>query len=389
MDRDILHLVIPAFPIALARVADSSLRERPVAVSPGHSDRALLQFVSSEARAEGIFEGMSAYRARRLCPSLILIQPDLGLLSKGARGLLEISGCYSPLTETSAQGRLFLDVSGSRRLLGRPRDIAARLDREISSRLRLQGSVGVAGNKLVSRIASDYLDKPGVCDVLRGAESSFIGPLPVSVLPGIGQARQAVLMQDLNLQRVEEVAALSTAQLRIAFGPFAPLLHQRACGVDPSPVQPPKRTPEVSEESFLSEEENDDQVVLADLCRLVEACGRRLRSLEKDAGSLTLAVNYADGVSAQRTLPLPVPSNQDLLLLETAEELFRKACQRRVRVKGLKLVCTKIANVKRQMALFADQMGVKTHQVALQEALDRIRDKYGMQSLQWGRTLRQ
>jgi DNA polymerase-4 len=388
MDRDILHLVIPAFPIALARVADSSLRERPVAVAPAHSDRALLQYVSAEARADGIFEGMPAYRARRLCPSLTLIQPDPLLLTKGVRELLEISVCYSPLTEASAQGRLFLDVSGCRRLLGPPRDIAARLDREVASRLRLQGAVGVAGNKLVSRIASNYLDKPGVCDVLRGAERSFIGPLPVSVLPGIGQARQAVLIQDLNLQHVEEVAALSTAQLRIAFGPFATLLHQRACGVDYSPVQTPKRTPELSEESFLSEEENDDQVVLSELCRLVEASGRRLRSLEKDAGSLTLVVNYADGVSAQRKLTLPVPSNQDLLLFETAEELFRKVCQRRVRVKGLKLVCTKFAKMKRQMALFADQREVKTHRAALQEALDRVRDKYGMKSLQWGRTLR-
>ncbi|MEJ2490957.1 MAG: DNA polymerase IV [Desulfuromonadales bacterium] len=388
MNRDILHLVVPAFPIALARVADSSLRERPVAVVPGHSDRALLQHVSPEARADGVFAGMSAYRARRLCPSLILIPPDPELLAKGSTGLLEISRSYSPLTETNAQGRLFLDVSGCRRLLGPSRDIAAKLDREIANRLRLQGSVGVAGNKLVSRIASDYLDKPGVCDVLRGAERNFIGPLSVSVLPGIGQARQAVLMQDLNLQRVEEVAALAIAQLRIAFGPFAPLLHQRACGVDPSPVQPPKRTPEVSEESFLSEEENDDQVLLAELCRLVEASGRRLRSLKKDAGALTLTVNYADGVSHKRTSTLTVPNNQDHLLFETAEDLFHKACQRRVRVKGLNLVCSKFTTEKIQMDLFAGHAEGKTDYAALQYALDRVRDKYGMQSLQWGRTLR-
>ncbi|MEJ2471921.1 MAG: DNA polymerase IV, partial [Desulfuromonadales bacterium] len=111
-------------------------------------------------------------------------------------------------------------------------------------------------------------------------------------------------------------------------------------------------------------------------------------SLKKDAGALTLTVNYADGVSHKRTSTLTVPNNQDHLLFETAEDLFHKACQRRVRVKGLNLVCSKFTTEKRQMDLFAGHAEGKTHYAALQDALDRVRDKYGMQSLQWGRTLR-
>lgn len=387
MERDILHLAIPAFPIALARVADSSLRERPVAVAPAHSDRALIQSVSSEARSDGVCEGMPAYRARRLCPALILLPPNPELIAKGTRSLLEVSGDYSPVSEPTSQGRLFLDMTGCRRLLGPARDIAARLDKEIAARLRLQGTIGVAGNKLVSRIASGYLETAGVCDVLRGAERSFIGPLPVSVLPGIGQSRETVLLQDLNLQRVEEVAALSIAQLRLAFGPFAPLLHQRASGFDPSPVQPPQRTPEVCEESFLDEEENDDHRLLAELCRLVEGCGARLRRMGKSAARIALSVSYADGVCEQSVSALSAPQNHDLLLFETAEELFRKACRRRVRVKGLRLACSKFTLENRQMDLFAGQDSVSPGQAALQGALDRLRGKYGMDAVRWGRTL--
>lgn len=381
-----MHLSIPAFPVALARVADPLLRERPVAVVPGHSDRALLQSVSREARSDGVSEGMSVYRARRLCPALILLPPDPELIARGTRSLLEITGNYSPVSEPASQGRLFLDMTGCRRLFGPARDLAARLDKELAARLRLQGTIGVAGNKLVSRIASGYLDNPGVCDVLRGSERSFIAPLPVTVLPGVGHSRKAVLMQDLNLQRVEEVADLSIAQLRLAFGPFAPLLLQRASGFDPSPVQPPKRIPEVSEESFLDEEANDDQLLLAELCRLVEGCGLRLRRAGKSAGRMALTVNYADGVAEQRVSTLPAAVNHDLLIFEVAEELFRKACQRRVRVKGLKLVCSRFAIENRQMDLFNEQEALPLRQDALQGALDRLREKHGMDSVRWGRT---
>lgn len=389
MERDVLHLQIPAFPIALARVKDASLRGWPAAVAPGHSDRALLQCVSKEAAAEGVCEGMPVYRARRLCPALTLLSPDPELLARGSRSLLEISGAYSPLTEPSAAGRLFLDLTGCRRLMGPGRDAAARLEKEIAARLRLQGTVGVAGNKLVSRIASGYLEKPGVCDVLRGAERTFIAPLPVSVLPGIGSARESVLMRDLNLRRVEEVAALSVLQLRLAFGPFAPLLHQRACGIDPSPVRPPRRTPEVAEEAFLGAEENDDRILLAELYRMTEGCGLRLRRLGKGTCRLSLTLTYADGVVEQGTAALPSPLSHDLPLMAGVEGLFYRSCRRRVRLKGMRLVCTRLASGNRQMDLFSPEGEPAAHQAALQEALDRLRTTYGREAVRWGRSFGQ
>lgn len=387
MERDVLHLSIPAFPIALARVADASLRSRPVGVVPGHSERALLQCVSAEARAEGVHEGMPVFRARQFCPSLTFLPPDPALIAKGMGALLELSGQFSPVWEPAAPGRLFLDLTGSRRLFGPGRDVAARLEREVEARLSLHGSLGVAGNKMISRIAAGYLTKPGVCDVLRGSERSFIAPLPVSVLPGVGQAREAVLLQDLNLRRVEEVAGLTIPQLRLVFGPFALLLHQRACGVDPSPVQPPRRTREVVEESFLEQEENDDGVLLAELLRLVEGCGLRLRRQGRGVQRLTLTVTYADGISEQVTASFPSPRSHDLALFSAAEGLFLGACRRRVRVKAMQLHCTRLAAENLQMDLFAAADEPNPRQAALQGALDRLREKHGMTTIRWGRSI--
>ena len=386
MSRDILHLHIPAFAVAVARVADPTLRGRPVAVAPGHSERALLQCVSTEAAADGVFAGMPLFRARRLCPALQLLPPDPELLGRAGRALAELTAGYSPLIEPAAAGRLFLDLTGCGRLLGPGRDTAARLERELSARLRLAGSVGVAGNKLVSRIAAGCLERPGVCDVLRGAEANFIAPLSVAVLPGVGAARELALAKELNLRRVAELARLSIAQLRLPFGPLAPLLHQRARGVDPSPVLPPRRTLGVVEETFLFREENDDDVLLAELCRLVEGCGRRLRLQGVGAGELAMKVSYVDGVAEERRVRLAAAQNHDLVLLAAAEALFRQACSRRLRVKGLRLACTLLEPVAEQVDLFT-RVGPSPRQAALQEAIDVLRDRYGMRALQRGRAL--
>ena len=386
MERDILHLAVPAFAISLARVIDASLRERPVAIAAAHSGRALLQCVSREAAAEGLREGMPVHHARRLCPALSLLSPDPQLLARGSRALHRLVCDYTPLVEPNAGGRLFLDLTGCRRLLGPGRDVAARLEKDLERRLRLTGTVGVAGNKLVARIAAGCLERPGVCDVLRGAERSFIGPLPVAVLPGIGPARQAALLQDLNLRVVQELAALSLAQLRLAVGPFAPLLHQRANGIDPSPVCLPQKAPEVIEESFLDQEDNDDAVLLAELCRLVEACGQRLRRMGQAAGQLTLYLSYADGVNSKRSVVLPAPRDHDLELYAAAEPLFVAACERRVRVKGLRLECARLGAAAAQLDLFAPA-GLAPRHISLQQAIDQVRDKYGMAAVRRGRTL--
>ena len=386
MDRDILHVYIPHFPIALARVVDPSLRERPVAVAPGHSDRAIIQCASSEAGSDGVFEGMPVFRALQYCPSLTLLPPDPRLSSRGMRALADISAHYSPLLEAAPPGRLYIDLTGTRRLLGPGRDAASRLDREITDRISLRGAVGVAGNKMVSRIAAGYLKKPGVCDILRGSEGTFIASLPVAVLPGVGKARERTLLTDLNLHRVEELAALTIPQLSIIFGPFSHLLHQRARGFDPSPVLPPRRSTGVTEESFLAREDNRDEALLAELCRLAEGCGIRLRASGKAAGRLVLTVHYSDGLTDSRSRVLDPPASEDLEIFAHARELFGGAYGRRVRLRGMALSCLKLRSPDRQLDLFSANDPVSHRHDSLQIALDAIREKYSRNAVRWGRT---
>ena len=387
MDREILHITVPAFPIALARVIHANLRGRPVAVAPLNSERALLQCISAEAAAEGVHAGTSIYHARRSCPSLIVIAPDPHLMAKGSQALLELSGEFTPIVEPGA-GRAFLDLTASRRLFGPARDVAARLERAIANSMGLEAMAGAGINKLVSRVAADVMREPGVYDVFHGAERSFLAPFPVSVLPGVGESRQTLLFRDLNLHRVEQVASLSVPQLRLAVGPFAPLLHDRARGIDRSPVQPPRFSTEIVEEGLLDQEENDDAILLSELLRLVEGCGLRLRRLKRGARKLTLSVMYADGATEQGKKVLPVAASLDLALLSAVEELFFATCRRRQRVRGLRLSCDQVAEEAGQMDLFAPVTAhVSQKQVDLQETLDLLREKHGRGAVRWGKGL--
>ena len=390
MERDILHIHIPAFPIALARASDPSLCCRPVAIVPSNSERTPVQCVSDEARSDGLFEGMPLFRARRLCPSLIVLPPDPEKISRGDRALVELTREYTPLWEPASPGRLYLDLTGTGRLLGPGRDVALRLERELGGKLSIPGAVGVAGNKLVSRIASGYLNKPGICDVLRGSESGFIAPLPVSVLPGVGSVRERTLMMDLNLRYVGQVASLSVPQLSVAFGSFAPLLHARAVGIDPSPVVPPRQSPNVMEESRFDEGENDDTLLLAALCRMAEGCGRRLRQTGRNASRLELTLNYSDGVSARKTARIAAFVDSDRTLFAEVLDLFFKVSTRRVCIASMRLVCGGLRNPDPQMDLFT-HTGIEEApgegERFLQEAIDRVREKHGTGAVKWGRSI--
>lgn len=387
MIRDILHIAIPDFDVALARAIDPSLKNRPVAVAAGVSDRALLRCVSAEARGDGVHSGMSVHLARKCCPSLRLLPPRVEPARRAQRHFAELAARCSPLWEPGPHGRFFIDLTGSRRLLGATLDIAARLERDIVERLRLPANCGVAGNKLVARIAADYLHRPGICDVLRGSEGCFIGPLAVSALPGVGSMRGSRLLEDLNLRRIEHIAALSVAQLTPVCGPFAALLHQRARGIDPSPVCPPRRSSAIVEETLLAQADNDDMAVRAALGRLAENCGWRLRDLGRGATRLGLQVRYIDGPCERKTASFPTPLTLDRQLMSAADQLLQRTWQRRVRLRALQLGCDRLAIPARQMPLF-DDPEINEQTEPLQTALDRLRRQFGHETIQWGRNRR-
>jgi len=385
LHRNIIHVHIPAFPITIERVGRPELRDRPVVVAPTHSERALILSVSPEARREGIFKGMALNRAMRFCPDLTVLPPNPGLTEKGCRVLARAAARYTPLWEPSRPGHVYMDVTGTERLWGRAKDTACRVRREIKSSLELAGTVGVAGNKMVSSIASMVLPSEGVLDVDHGRESAFMAPLRVDYLPGIGHVRRRILLEELSITLVREIAVLDMYNLKLVFGRQAYVIHQRSLGIDPTPVHPPAAKPIVSESITLPSDENNDRKLLGVLYGLVEKCSHRLRSRGSIPRRAGLVIRYSDQREITRQAALPGTSFWDFDLYAPMEELFYKACRSRTGVRFIRAWFRDLSPPSSQLSLFSSttpDAGKKTDVI---RALDRIRERHGDNAIGYGR----
>jgi len=384
--RHIIHLHIPAFPIAVARISQPELRDRPVAVAPPHSERALILSVSPEARKEGIFKGMPLGKAIKFCPDLTVLPPNQNLTGKACNVLAKVVAYYTPLWEPFRPGHIYLDVTGTDRLWGRAKDTASRLRREIKEYLCFSGMIGVAGNKMVSSIASRIVSSEGVLDVDHGQESLFMAPLKASVLPGIGYVRRKILLEELNISLVREVAALDIDTLKLVFGRQAYVIHQRALGIDPTPVYPPRMEPMIAEEVTLAQDENDDEKLLGILYGLVERCSHQLLSralLPRTAG---LIFRYTDHEEVTRRISLPSMSFGDFDLYAPLKGIFLRACQRRVRVRFMNVWFQDFSPPFSQLSLFPARAPITEKKALVTQALNHIRERYGEATIQYGRT---
>jgi len=384
--RHIVHIHVAAFAITLERIDRPELRERPVVVAPLHSDRALILSASSEARREGVFRGMPLGRAMKFCPELIALPPNPALTERGSRVLSGLAAQYTPVWEPVRPGHVYLDITGTERLWGRAKDTANRIRREVKARFSLPGAVGVAGNKMVAGIASRLVPCEGMLDVNHGRESRFMAPLQVDLLPGIGHVRRRILLEELNITLIRELAALEVAQLRLLFGREAYILHQRSLGIDPTPVHPPAREPVVSESVTLARDENDDQRLLGILRRLTEKCSLRLRKREARARRTGLLIRYADQIEVVRQTRLSPPGFWEFELYPALETLFFKACQRRTGIRFMKIWFRDLLPPARQLSLFTIPDASREKDIRLIEALDRVRERHGENTVQYGGT---
>ena len=384
LDRQVLHLDVADFPVAVERVADARLRERPVVVAPP-AVRALALSVSAEARWEGIRPGMPVQEARRRCRGLVVLPPNEPLYARAFRAVVELSGRFSPLIEPGPQGRVYLDATGTAGLFGPPVDLAARLRQELLASLRLDAAVGVAVNKLVSRVAADLTEPSGLLDVRAGEEAPFLAPLKVGRLPGVG----GVVIRELkalNVRIVRQLAAIEVEHLALAFGRVGIVLHQRARGIDPRPVCPPVRQPEIRRETTLGEDTNELVELRAALRALVESAGRELRALGMTAFRLDLKIRYADARKDRGTGRFASPSSLDPELWRAADALLRRTLSRRVRVRGLELWLGGLARRPVQLGLFENETLRRERE--LTTALDRIRSRHGEGAVGSGLTFR-
>jgi DNA polymerase-4 len=392
VERSILHLAVDGFAIQAERLRCPKLAGRPVALAPADSARPRVLASSREARAEGVVPGTPLVLARRRCPGLIALPPDRDLYDSLSESIRERLAPFAPVIEPGAGGgRFFLDLTGVARRAADVRGRAARAGREIERAFGLHPTLGVAGNKLVSRVAAGVLAPDGeLLDVPVGSERAFLAPLRVGVLPSARGRAEAERLDALNLRLVGEVERLPLTQLAAAFGRAAPALWREARGVDPTPVCPPGAAPQAIAEETLARETNDGRVLAAHAERLAAELGAGLRARGQGTRRLVFRAWYADGraETAQRSFAEPLHGGAELRAAALA--LLARAVTRRVRVRRVRIEAWGIAAGARQLGLWEDGPGAEgardvarsARAAALEAALDRVRGRFGSGALQ-------
>jgi len=392
MERQIACLYIPSFEIALARAQNAALRNRPVAVAPVHTPRALIREVSPEASAEGLQPGMSIELARMMCPALRIVPPDSSRVQAAHRELEQRVFSCAPAWESIRPGSLFLDFTGTTRLFGPPIDTATRIGRELTRHQGWESVIGLAGSKLVSQLAAATLKRPPqVLWIHPGSEPPFLAPLPTVLLPGLPRCSTSLIVQrleDLNLRTLGAIASVSLSQLQTVFGTSATLLQNWALGIDPSPVHPPVAQPMIERTLPLDPDEVDDPLLLGRLYGLLEALCATLRQQQRVCRRLRLFLRHSDHVERTAHERLPHGTCWEADLQPVLTRLFYRCLRRRVRVTRLTLQIDGLESPAEQLSLFDEAASVPPESHRLSAALDAIRAKFGEHALCWGKTLR-
>jgi DNA polymerase IV len=393
MNRHIVCLQIPSFAIALARLGDASLRQRPVAMAPLHTPRALIRELSPEASDEGIRPGMSVELARQLCPGLRIVPPDPSRLRAGQRELQHTITPLAPVWEPIRPGAFFVDLTGTSRLFGPSIDTAARLAREVAHHQRLQSAIGLAGSKLVSQLAAVTLERaPQLLSVHHGSEPSFLAPLSTTWLPGLHRAQASQVLRrldDLNLNTLGSIAAVPLIHLESALGSSAGLLHDWALGIDSSPVRPPVEQLVIERTLLLNPDEVDEPLLLGRLYRLLEHLCATLRQQRRVCRRLLLTIRHSDHHEQTSHQQLSRDTCWEADLQPVLSRLLTRCFRRRIRLTRITLRMDHLAPQAEQLSLFDEPASITPpshHRLSL--ALDRIRTKFGEQAVSWGRTLR-
>ena len=387
-ERSIIHLNVADFAVAVERVVDSRLRERPLIVAADGAARAAVYDMSDEAYQAGVRKGMALRRAIRYCPDAAVLPPHPDRYERAMARLLQHALPYSPLIEmTDTNGHLFVDVTGTKRLFGLPPDVAWRIRKAVRSDLGLDPIWSVASNKLVAKIATRLVKPTGEYIVKAGEEKALLESLPIGLIPGI-ESDDLKRLWEFNLTQVRHVIAMSPGQLGVLFGKRSGSLYNAVRGIDLSPVFPVgQKRPVVRVEHAFGNDTNTRSELEGALYRLVEQAGADLRRKGLAARRVKVVLDYSDGGRVIRQAAVRPASANDFRLFAVAQTVLEKAWKRRIRIRHLRFVCDRLTYPPAQRSLFTEHEDEKTLRVQLVTALDTIRDRFGQNALQVGRTL--
>lgn len=327
----ILHVDMDAFYASVELRRRPELRGRPMWV--GGASRGVVLSASYEARAYGVEGGMSATRARRLCPDSVAVRPDFDTYEAVSEGVFAIFETITPSVEPVSLDEAFLDVTGAVRRLGEPARIGELVRALVADEQRIPCSVGIAPTKLVAKMASNRAKPDGLYEVRPGEVTGFLHPLPVAKIWGVGESTAASLAR-LGLHTIGDIAHAPKSTLQRALGPQAGgSLWELAWGIDPRRVVARARERSVGSQETFDKDTDDPRVIETELLRVSARVAARMRRAGVVGRTITLTIRFADFRTVQRSLTLTNPTDLTGDLHAAAVTLLRGMRLQRPRIR--------------------------------------------------------
>lgn len=335
-ESSILHVDMDAFFASVELLERPDARGKPAIV--GHAGgRGVVTSATYEARRYGVRSAMPMSQALRLCPSAIILPPHYERYTEYSARVMDIFHEVTPLVEPLSIDEAFLDVSGARRLLGSPRRIAELIRSRVLEETGLTCSVGVAATKFMAKLASGRAKPDGLLVVPRAETLSFLRPLPVGALWGVGASTQASL-ERMGLLTVADLADAPLHVLQKAVGDASGRrLHDLANGRDARRVVTESREKSIGHENTFGTDVGDLDTLRREFLRLSGRVGERLRKHELVARTVAIKVRFSDFRTITRSRTLAEPTNVGRRLFEEAWDVF-EALSLDVRQTPLRLI---------------------------------------------------
>lgn len=388
-ERFIIHLNVADFAVAVERTIDCRLQKRPVVIAPEGAVRAAVYDMSEEAYQNGVRKGMALKRALRYCRDAVVLPPHPERYEQAMADFLKYALPYSPLVEaTDHQGHLFMDATGTGKLFGPPPDLAWRIRKHVRAHMGFDPIWSVAPNKLIAKVATRVVKPTGEYIVSTGEEAAFLNPLPLHLIPGI-ETEDVKRFCDFNFTHTGQAVALSHTQLHVLFGKRSQGLYHAMRGIDPSPVLPAlQKKPVVRADHTFGNDTNDTRRVNRALYGIVEKAGADLRQRGLTAGCMQLFLDYSDGKRTIRQVRIHPASASDCRLFTAAKRVLKPAWTRRVRIRHLRLSCSRLTfPPPAQRTLFDRREKKGREKEHLTPVLDAIRNRFGHSAVRFAFTL--
>ena len=388
--RVFLHVDMDAFYASIEQRDHPEYRGKPLAVGAKPTQRGVVATASYEARVFGIHSAMPSSEAGKRCPQAIFVPPHMPLYAEVSAQIFSIFGRYTPFVEGLSSDEAFLDITGSRRLFGSGEEIAKRIRADVLAETGLTCSVGVAPNKFLAKLGSEYHKPDGITVLPFDPQAivDFLRPLSVTRLWGVGKVtRQA--FDRAALHTIGDIQDAPLNLLKAVVGPHsAAHLRSLAMGEDPREIQLDLREKTLSREHTYLQDERSRATLDNTLYELVEDVGRRLRNDGRFATGGRLKIRWKDFETFTRQRPFPHPTRVEADLQALSKSLFHNiALSQPIRLIGFGVTGLVEEAGQQQLDLFDLPIEIHSKKEHLEDTVDEIRKTHGQTAIQRARAI--